>query len=133
MRRFADRRGATALEFAVSILVVLTLAFATFDLAWLFATQHAMNYGVEKAVRYAVVNSASATTATIKSQFVTAVTPVLGATKAAAATVQVSFSPSEKVGGTVTVTASVAWTPMTPFDSLVAVTVNSSQTLTIQH
>jgi Flp pilus assembly protein TadG len=127
-----DTRGTTAVEFAIAISVVLVLIFAMFDMGWLFVTQHALNYGVEKATRYAVVNS-SASAATIKSQFVSAVTPALGATQAGNATVSVTFSPSEKVGNTVTVSASLAWTPMAPFDHMTAVTVNSSQTLTIQH
>jgi Flp pilus assembly protein TadG len=132
MKPHAGSRGTTTIEFAVALLAVLILMFGMFDLGRLFATQHAMNFGVEKAARYAVVNS-TASTATIKSQFVTAVTPVLGATQASNAIVSVSFSPSEKVGGTVTVSASLAWTPLTPFDGLTAVTVNSSHTLTIQH
>jgi Flp pilus assembly protein TadG len=132
MKPLAGTRGSTAVEFAIAIFVVLVLMFGMFDMGWLFATQHAMDFGVAKATRYAVVNS-SASVATIKSQFVTAVTPVLGATQASNAVVSVNFAPSEKVGGTVTVSASLAWTPLTAFDGLTAVTVKSSQTLTIQH
>jgi Flp pilus assembly protein TadG len=132
MKPLRDTRGTTAIEFTIAILTVLVLVFATFDLGWLFATQHAMNFGVEKAARYAVVNSA-ASTATIKSQFVTAVTSAIGATQAGNATVSVTFSPSEAVGSTVTVSASLAWTPLAPFDDVAGVTLNSSQTLTIQH
>jgi Flp pilus assembly protein TadG len=132
MKPHAGSRGTTTIEFAVALLAVLILMFGMFDLGRLFATQHAMNFAVAKAARYAVVNS-TASTATIKSQFVSAVTPVVGATQAGKATVSVTFSPSEKVGGTVTVSASLAWTPVTPLDQLAALTVNSSQTLTIQH
>jgi Flp pilus assembly protein TadG len=125
-------RGATAAEFAVALSVELSLMFGVFDIGLLFAAQHALNYGVEKAARYAVVNS-SASVATIKSQLVTAITPAIGATQAGNASLSVTFSPSEKVGGTVTVSATLAWSPVSPIDALTAVTLSSSQTLTIQH
>jgi Flp pilus assembly protein TadG len=125
-------RGAVAAEFAVAITVVLVLMFAMFDLGLLFAAQHALNYGVAAAARYAVVNS-TASVSTIKSKFVTAITPAVGATQAANASVSVTFSPSEKVGGTVTVSATLAWTPVAAIDKLTAVTLSSSHTLTIQH
>ncbi len=132
MRKGLDRRGGVAIEFVVAMAVVLTAVFAIFDLGLLLSAQHALDFGVVKASRYAVVNS-TASTATIKSQFVTAVTPVLGSSRANAAAVSVSFAPSEKVGGTVTVSATLAWSPTTAIDRLVAVTLSSSQTLTIQH
>jgi hypothetical protein len=56
----------------------------------------------------------------------------VGATRAAGASVSVSFAPSEKVGATVTVGVSLAWTAVASLD-LVSVTLTSSQTLTIQH
>jgi Flp pilus assembly protein TadG len=132
MKRRFGTQGTTTMEFAIALSAVLALLLAILDLGILFADQHALNYGVEKAVRYAVVNS-SASTATIKSQLVTAITPIVGATQAAAATVQVTFTPSEAVGATVTVTASLPWSPTAKIDSLTAITLSSSQTLTIQH
>jgi Flp pilus assembly protein TadG len=133
MTRRPGAAGTTAAEFAIATGVVLVLVFATFDIGRLFAAQHALDFGVEKAVRYAVVNSTTATSATIKSKLVTAITPAIGATQAAAAIVSVTFSPSEKIGGTVTVTASLAWTASAAGDFMPAVTLNSAQTLTILH
>jgi Flp pilus assembly protein TadG len=126
-------RGTTAVEFAIAISAVLVLVFAIIDVGRLYADQHALDYGIEKAVRYAVVNSTSATAATIKSQLVSAITPVVGATRAAGASVSVTFSPSEKVGATVTVSATLSWTGGTAIDYLLAITLSSSQTLTIQN
>jgi Flp pilus assembly protein TadG len=120
-------------EFAIAISVVLALVFGVIDLGRLFLAQHALNYGVAAAARYAVVNSTVATTTTIASKFTAAVTPALGATQAAAASVHVSFSPSEAVGGTVTVSATMPWTPVSAYSHLLAVTLASSQTLTIVH
>jgi Flp pilus assembly protein TadG len=125
--------GTTAVEFAIAIGVVLALVFAVIDLGRLFLAQHALNYGVVAAARYAVVNGTVATTTTIQNKFTAAITPALGATQAAAASVHVSFSPSEKVGATVTVSATLAWTPATAVGDFVALTLSSSQTLTIVH
>ena len=86
-----DRRGVASIEFAVAIGVVLTVVFAILDLGRLFAAQHTLNYGVEKAVRYAVVNSDVATAASVAATFRTAATPGLGAGGAAACGVTVSY------------------------------------------
>ncbi len=133
MRPRGGTEASTAAEFGVAISVVLALMFGVIDLGRLFLAQHAMNYGVAAAARYAVVNGTVATTTTIQNKFTTAITPALGATQAGTANVQVSFSPSEKVGGTVTVSATLAWTPASALSHLIAVTLSSSQTLTIVH
>jgi Flp pilus assembly protein TadG len=128
-----DTRGTTAVEFCIAISAVLAVTFGIIDLGRMGAAKHALDYGVATAVRYAVVNSASATTTTIAAKVTTALTPIVGATQASAATVNVSFSPSEAVGGTVTVSASLSWTPDWSTDFLPNVTLASSQTLTIVH
>jgi Flp pilus assembly protein TadG len=133
MRLRLGARGTTGVEFAVVLPVTLIMVFAIIDGGLLFADQHALDYAVENAVRYAVVNSASATTTTITNTLVAAITPAVGATRAAGTTVSVTFSPSEKVGGTVQVSASLAWSATAGLDYLPAVTLSSSQTLTIQH
>jgi Flp pilus assembly protein TadG len=132
MIRRIDARGSTAAEFAVSMSVFLVLVLAVIDIGRLYADQHALDYSVEKAVRYAVVNSTASTT-TITSQFTNAITPAVGASRAAGATVSVTFSPSEAVGSTVTVSATLAWSALSAIDDLVALTLTSSQTLTIVH
>ncbi len=132
--RRSDRRGTTAAEFAIAISVVLLLTFAVIDLGRLYFYQHALDYGVEKASRYAVVNSASATATTVKSQFVAALTPAVGAGNASAASVSVSFSPTTaQVGGTVTVSATLAWSAVSALDFLPGLTLSSSHTLIILH
>jgi Flp pilus assembly protein TadG len=133
MKPRAGIAGGVATEFAISVSVVLILMVGVIDLGRLFATQHALDYGAERASRYAAVNSTSATSATIKSQLVTAITPAVGASRAAAAVVSVSFAPSYKVGGTVTVSVTLGWTASAAIDALPAITLSSSQTLTVQH
>jgi Flp pilus assembly protein TadG len=133
MMRLCDRRGTTAIEFAVSITVVLMLVFSMIDIGLLYLAQQTLNYGVSAASRWAVVNSASANATNVASQFVAAATPGLGAARAAKSTVVVSFAPSSTPGGSVTVKATLAWSPLTTFDFMVAATLSSSQTLVIQH
>jgi Flp pilus assembly protein TadG len=128
-----DRRGVAIPEFAVAIGVVLTLIFAILDLGLLLAARHALDYGVEKAVRYAVVNSAGATPTSIAGVFTGAVTPMLGASGAANCKVTVSYASGNAPGGTVAVTVSFPWQPVTSLDFLPAITLTASQTLTIQH
>jgi Flp pilus assembly protein TadG len=133
MMRMRDRRGTTAMEFALSITLVLMLVFSMIDIGLLYLTQQTLNYGVLAASRWAVVNSAGANAANVASHFVTAATPGLGATRAAKSTVVVSFAPSSTPGGSVTVKATLAWSPITTFDFMTATTLSSSQTLVIQH
>ncbi len=128
-----DRRGTTAVEFAVCISLVLILVFLVLDIGLVYLTQQTLNFGVEAASRYAVVNSASANTTSVTSQFVSAVTSALGATRAGQCKVAVSFSPASQPGGSVTVRATLAWHPLTSFDFMPSVTLSSSQTLVIQH
>lgn len=133
MSRARGRRGTTAVEFAVSISLVLTLAFTVIDIGLLYLAQQTLNYGVEAASRYAVVNSDIANTTNVTSRFVTAATAGLGATRAGQSVVSVSFAPSSTPGGSVTVKATLAWRPLTSFDFMPAATLSSSQTLVIQH
>jgi Flp pilus assembly protein TadG len=133
MMRLCDRRGTTAIEFAVSITLVLMLVFSMIDIGLLYLAQQTLNYGVSAASRWAVVNSTSANATNVASQFVAAATPGLGAARAAPTNRVVSFAPSSTPGGSVTVQATLAWSPLTNFDFLAAATLSSSQTLVIQH
>jgi Flp pilus assembly protein TadG len=133
MRLVRDRRGVTGIDFAVAISVVLVLVFAIIDLGSLFAAQHALDYGVVQAARYAVVNSTSATTSSITDVLRDAITPAIGAGNAATAVVSVAYPAGAAVGKTVQISASYAWSPSTNFDFIPRFTLTSSQTLTIQH
>jgi Flp pilus assembly protein TadG len=78
MMRLCDRRGTTAIEFAVSITLVLMLVFSMIDIGLLYLAQQTLNYGVSAASRWAVVNSTSANATNVASQFVAAATPGMG-------------------------------------------------------
>ena len=131
--RSRRQRGATAVEFAVTSSVLLMLILTAVDLGLLYLAQQALNNGVAAATRYAAVNSAGSSSASIASRFAAAVTPVLGAAQASHCQVTVSFAPANAPGGSVTVRASLAWHPFTSFDFMPAVTLTSTAALIIQH
>jgi len=133
MRPPRDNRAVTTVEFSVVLTFVLMLVFTVLGLGMLYLGQQAMNYGVERAARYAVVKSATATASTVASAFRAAVAPALGSARAAACQVTDTFSPSNAPGGVVTVSATLAWTSPLRLTLLPAVTLSSSHTLTIQH
>lgn len=132
LRRLArDRRGSVALEFGVVLPLVLMLLVGIMDVGRMMGDQHALDRGVAVAARYAIVNSSTATANTITAQFTAAVQPLLGS--CGTCTVNVTFSPSYQVGGTVTVTASYPWTPTVPTLVLSDTTLTSTITLTVQN
>lgn len=126
-----DTRATTAVEFAFMAGLLMTLVLTTLDVGRYLADQHAIDYGVAAAARYAAVNSGSATTDSITAAFNTAVSGMLGATPGAG--VSVSFAPDYKVGGTVTVAATYKWTGISPLALIGARTMSSSATLTVVH
>ena len=128
-----DRRGVTSIEFAVAIGAVLIVVLAILDLGRLFAAQHTLNYGVEKALRYAVVNSSTATATSVADKFRTAVTPGLGAAGAASCAVTVSYPQGNAPTLPVTIAVTYRWAPASSLDSLPGFTLSSGQTLVVQH
>ena len=124
-----DGRGTAALEFGLALPVVMLLAVGIIDLGRLLGDQHALDRGVTVAARYAAVSSTSAGTGTITAQFTAAVQPLLGS--CGTCTVTVSFSPSYRPGGTVTVAAQYPWSASLSMLALPSLTLNSSVTLTV--
>jgi len=131
--RLSARRATAGVEFALASTVLLMLIFTAVDVGLLYLAQQALNNGVAQAVRYAAVSSATSGSASVTSRFVSAVTPALGAAEAAQCHVTVSYAPANAPGGSVTVQATLAWSPLIGFAYVPAVTLTSSQSLVIQH
>lgn len=51
-----DRRGSTAVEFALVAMIFLTFVFGLFEVGYLYWTWNAMQYGVEKTTRYVMTH-----------------------------------------------------------------------------
>ena len=102
-----DRRGATALEFGLCFPAVLLGVFGLFALYSLIVCKRAMEYGVEKALRYAAVNSAVSTQAVVTTQYNTAAGALW---KDVGLHSTVTVTPATfKRGDTVSVSVTYAW------------------------
>jgi len=144
-RLLRDRRGTAALEFAVAGTVVLVLMLAIYDVGMLFMAQRGLDFGVDKAARWGVVNSASVTTANVLAQFQSASSVMLGNTTcqgfASGATipagtacyVTVGLSNGAQVGSLLTIVAKYSWAPASTITGITAVTLQSTVALTIQN
>ena len=116
MRRrslLANRSGTTALEFALVAPALLLFVFGMFNIYGLTRAKRAMDFGVERALRYAAIHSGSSTAAVVTA-YCNAATiisaDVGGATKCTATNVTVT--PATITAGTVTtVTATYSWAP----------------------
>ena len=124
-------RGTTAVEFAFMAGLLCTLVLTTIDVGRYFADQHAIDYGVAAAARYAAVNSGSATTSSITSKFDAAVSGLLG--DAPTFDVAVSFAPDYQVGGNVTVAATYQWNGISPLALIGSRQITAAATMTVVH
>jgi Flp pilus assembly protein TadG len=141
-----DRAGVASIEFALTFGVVLIGLLGIFEVGLIFLTQRGIDSGVVSSARWIAINGTTATTATVKSQFVTASAKALGSTSASDCTVaftavttitsgcavNVMFTPSQAVGNTVTVTAQIVWVPFTTLVAIGTLTLKSSVALTIR-
>ena len=129
-----DRSGGASVEFAVVALALFLMLFGIIELGRLAAAESALSYAATVAARYAAVHGAAsaspASSAAIAAEFATAAAPVLGS---AAPTPTVTFTPNNNPGGTVTVAASYAWSPVSMTGDFAAVTLSASSTLVIEH
>lgn len=141
-----DRRGAAAVEFACCATVFMLMLFGIIDAGRLYLAQHALDFGVARAVRAAVVNGSHAATPTaicsvaIKT-FQKSVAPALGTlsptvtlTPADSTTGEVctlSSTLTADTGSAVAVAASYQWTPVTPLMPA-SITLSASSSGTVQ-
>jgi Flp pilus assembly protein TadG len=120
-----DTAGSAAVEFALTIPVLLLLMFGLFEFGRLLWTQNSIQYAVEQAARCAAFSLTGCTNATETSAF--AASQVHGYT-VTAAEFTVSYVPCGVTGTTgVLVSASVPFTPLlssshfTPFESSLSI------------
>jgi Flp pilus assembly protein TadG len=142
-----DCGGTAALEFAAAAITIMILLLAIFDIGMLYLTQRGLDFGVNKAARWASVNSASVTASTVLTQFKNALSPVLGSASqnclgynsgdvippGTTCYVTLALSNGAQVGSLVTISASYAWVPLSTITGFRAATLQSSAALTIQN
>ena len=110
LTRFAvSRNGAAAIEFAFGFPIFLALVYMMFEFARVFWSQSTLEYAIEEAARFAMVNS-TATAAQVE----TVVTDSAIGLDAADLTIAVTFTDVGGTRGLVSITGTYAYTPMVP-------------------
>jgi len=131
-RSVGTRAGTAGIEFAAAISVVLILVGASVDGYRLLTAQRALDLGVESALRYAAMNSGTATAGTI-AQVVTGNAQLLLGSAGRSVAVTVTASPRFAPGSTVRVSARYAWAPiMLPAD-FISVALGSRGSITVRN
>jgi Flp pilus assembly protein TadG len=132
-----------AVEFAIAGVTIMVLLLAIFDIAILFLDQRGLDYSVQRAARWAAVNSATASTATVLAQFQNEANAFFNASSCAAyasagavpaastCSVVVAFSNGANVGSVVSLQAKYAWGPTNSITGFVAMNLTSSTTVVI--
>jgi Flp pilus assembly protein TadG len=106
-----DRRGTTALELALVFPVFLLILFGILTTFDLIMSRRAMDYGLEKALRYAAVHS-TAGAAAVKSTLCNSASVVMGAVGSGTCTTNVTLTPATPtVNSTLQISYSYTWTP----------------------
>ena len=110
-RLLPAREGVAALEMALVLPLMLLFVFGLFAVYSLLSARRAMDYGIEKALRYAATNS-SGGAAAVSTAFKTAAS-IVWSDVGANATVTVTPTPTFKASDTVQVAVTYAWSPLT--------------------
>ena len=138
------QRGSTVVEFALSVLVLLSLVFGVMDFGRALYAYHAVCYGARQGVRFAIVNGAAsnspASASTIATQVenasslnpsALAVNPTSPNTSPGAMNVYVTWNPNNKSGSTVQVEAQYNYQFMFPLLRLSPTTLTSTSQMVI--
>jgi len=135
-----DCRGIAAVEFAMTSSISLMLLLGTIEIGRMMSAQHALNLGVDRAVRYAVVhgsNSSSPVTpgspTPVSNTFTATATPLLGSAVSTCHVTVTYASNSNAPGSQVTVSVTYAWKPIAPITHLPSMTLSASSVGTIQN
>ncbi len=124
-----DRAGATALEFALVCPVFIMFVFSFIVFGDLIQCHRAMDYGVERALRYAVVHGGGGT-ASVSNAYFNAANQIMAGVGTSGPASTVAVTPSNFSAGTlVTVTATYTWNPVANY-SLTTTPLFGSLTLT---
>lgn len=127
-----DRRGVAAIEFALTMPLLLLAFVAMFETYQLVEAQRALDFAVSQALRYGAVRSASASAGDISHAVRTAAKQLLGDAGGSVDST-IGFSPAYAPGDTLRITATYAWSPVVLTPAFPAVTLRSSGVITVQN
>lgn len=109
MRFIRARRGAVALEFALGLPIFLAMIYGVFEFGRIFWTQNTMEFAIEEAARFTMVNP-NATSA----QITTLVEDKAVGLDAARIKVVIVFEQSGADNSFVTITGTYSYAPVVP-------------------
>ena len=129
----SDRRGATALEAAVVLPLAASMIVMLVSLYDVMSSQRAVEYGLERALRYVAVQSATATSATITDRFMTSARALSPQITTANSSVAVSPASGFTPGQTVSIAVTYTWQPTAYTPGFLAIPMNRTASVTVVH
>ena len=127
-----DARGTAAIEFALTMPLLLLAFFAVFETYRLVQAQRVLDVAVNAGLRYGAVRSGSASAADISGVVTNAAKALLGAPGGAVSST-VGFAPAYAPGDTLSVTVQYAWVPAFLAAEFPSITLKSSGAITVQN
>ncbi len=127
-RLLLDRRGASAVEFALAIPAVLLLTLGAVEIGRAVSAQASLNHAAKETARFASVRGKASAAAATKADLEAMAVQLadLYATTAA-----VSWDPDNSPGGNVTVQLQHTFTPVTPVFDAATFTFSSTASMTV--
>ena len=110
MRRLArSRRGVVAIEFALGFPIFLALVYGLFEFGRIFWTQNTLEYAIQQAARFAMVNTSAS-----DSQIQTVVTNSAVGLNPADISIDVDFEDAAGERAFINITGTYAYAPFVP-------------------
>ncbi len=129
----AHARGNVAIEFAFIAPVFLAMMFGIVEAGRFYMIQSSLSRAVRDATRYAALHGSTASTPATAASTQSVLTGAATALQTGSITSSVTFSPDNKAGSTVTVSASYPWQPIAKIVAMPAITISARSVLTIQN
>lgn len=130
IRVLEDNRGATALEAAIVLPIVLTVAVMLITSYDALSSRRAVEVGLDRALRHVAVHSATATDASIKAAYKLAA-DAISTDAGSQSTLVVSPSSGFQRGSPVQIAVTFTWRPTAAQTGFVSIPMNRTASVTI--
>ncbi len=127
-RLLRDLRGASAVEFALTIPAVIMLTVGALEIGRAVSAQAAINHAAKETARFASVHGAASGAPATAEELQTM---ALQAADLKATTAAVNWDPDNSPGGNVTVDLQHTFTPVTPVLDATTFTFSSTASMTV--
>ena len=127
----ADPRGAAALEFGLTISFFMMLVLGIMEVGRYVAMQQSLTSAVLEGGRYAVVHGSKSSSPATSQTITTQIQNNCGILTGSSISANVTFSPNNSPGSTVTISATYPWVPLVPLLNLPSMTMKATSVTTI--